>query len=260
MGHNRLGTLPDTKPWRQVIAHIAEGDSARAVATATSRAASSGLTRGASDRGVAQVVFLLARAAFAARSREFPDRLDQLGIRVPADPTLFDLTVGFTRAMQSWYHRNRGTRTDLGEVAVLSANEGITEVVGERVTGLVSAGEDIHRTMRDFSTQNGFATLAHEFFARFVRRFLLYHLGRELSQHVGGVSRFADSVAYASFITELNIHCREAALIVRRYAGEWFEKHKVNKGITQQLAADFTSYALRRKLAPELKKREDRGG
>ncbi|WP_439630598.1 hypothetical protein [Gemmata sp.] len=260
MGHNRLGTLPDTRPWRRVVAHIAEGDSAAAVACATSRAAVTGFDRGAGDRGVARVVFLLARAAAAARADAFHTALGGVGVTVPANPGLFDLTAGFAAAVQDWYRTHRDPRTDLAEVAVLAAAETLTALVGDRADGLFPTGDDVRRAVRDLSTQNGFAHLAHEFFARFVRRFLMYHLGRELSQHVGGNNRFADTAAYAAFVTEIDTHCREAAAIVRRFAGEWHKKNKVEAGISEAQARGFTAYCLRKKIAPELFIRGARGG
>src|SRR5262249_17277229 len=147
---------------------------------------------------------------------------------------------------------NRAPRTDLGEMASLSAAEALTACVGERLGGLFPTGEEVHRTVSEFSTRNGFAALAHEFFARFTKRFLLYHLGRELSQHDGANGRFGHQAAYSHFITDLEVHCRETALIVWQYSGDWYDKARFERGITEQQARNFSAYSLRRKLAPEL--------
>ncbi len=262
MGHNRLGTLPDTKPWRRVVAHIAEGDSVAAVATATMQAAVDGFNEGARDRGVAQVVFLLARSAAAAVQPQatFSDRLATLGIFVPEDPGLFDFTAAVTAAMRNWYGANPGKHTDLSELAVLAGGEAVTAIIGDRAAGLFQAEGELHRAVRNFSTKSGFAYLAHQFFSRFVRRFLLYHLSRELSQHVGGNGRFADANAHTAFLAELNTHCSEAAMIVREFAGRWYDKYKVEEGITQPQARGFCLHCLRDKLAPELTIRGQRNG
>lgn len=259
MGHNRLGTLPDTRPWRRVVAHIAEGESAAAVAAAASEAAVQGLERGQSDRGVARVVWLLARTAVAARRDDFAGALAALGVHTPAEPGLFDLTAAFAAAMRAWYSTH-AARTDLGEMAVLAACEAETVCVGERVTGLFPTGDEVRRTVRDFSTKNGFAALAHEFFSSFVRRFLLYHLGRELSQHVGGNSRFADHAAHTAFLDDLRVHCREVAVIARDYSGGWYDKAKFEQGITEEQARRFAAHCLGGKLRRELAVRGRRHG
>lgn len=259
MGHNRLGTLPDTRPWRNVVGQIADGASTAAVAGATSTAAVKGLLRGQADRGVAHVVYLLARIALAARQPGFADNLGKLGVRVPAEPSLYDLTAAFSSAMRTWYSAGATRRTDIGDMAVLAAAESLTACIGERLPGLFEAGEEVRRTVRDFSTKNGFAALGHEFFSRFTRRFLLYHLGRELSQHVGGNGRFADHSAHTGFVTDLGIHCREAALVVRQFCGGWYDKAMFEKGITERQAQGFSAKCLD-KLRRELANRGSRNG
>jgi hypothetical protein len=251
MGHNRLGTLPDTRPWRNVVGHIADGASAAVVAGATTAAAVRGPERGEKDRGVARVIFLLARIAVAARQGDFAAALAALGINVPAEPGLFDLTAGFTSAVRAWYPALAVRRTDLGEMATLAASEALTVCIGERVAGLFPTGDEVRRTVREFSTKNGFAALAHEFYARFTRRFLLYHLGRELSLYVGGNGRFADHAAHTAFVADLEVHCREAGLIVRDYSGGWYDKAKFEQGITERQATGFSAYCLK-KLRREL--------
>lgn len=252
MGHNRLGTLPDSRPWRRVVAHIAEGDGVAVVAAAASKAAVGGLERGASDRGVSHVVFLLARAALAARTPDLAGALGGVGVSVPTDPGLFDLTAALTAASRDRFETDRGSRTDLGEMAVLAGAEAVTHVVGERVVGLFPSGGELRDALRESSTKAGFAHLAHEFFSRFLRRFLLYHLSRELSRHVGGNGRFADAAAHNAFLADLATHCREAAAIVRVYSGEWYDKARFEKGVTERQARGFTEYCLDGKLAKEL--------
>lgn len=261
MGSNRLGRLLDTKPWRRVVERIAAGDSAAVVAGATSRAAVRGLERGEWDKGVARVVFLLARTAVAARTDDFARALAAVDVRVPHAPGLFDLTAGLTAAVQTWHSANSGRRTDLGEMAALAAAECLAALVGDHATGLFPTGDEVRNAVRDFSTANGFQALGHDYFARFARRFLLYHLGRELSQHVGGARRFADHAAHARFVADLETHCREAAGIVRGFAGEWYAKYRsaFMGGVTERQAAGFTAKCLE-KLRGELQRRGASGG
>jgi hypothetical protein len=250
MGHVRLGTLPNTRPWQRVVAQIAEGANVADIAAATSKAAVTGFGKAQTDPGVAQAVFLLARCSLAARELDFATALGIIQVHVPKEPGLFDLTAGFAKAIQRWHSTTLLPRTDLGEMATL---------VGERSPSLFPNGEEVHRATREFSTKSGFATLAHEFFSRLSRRFLLYHLGRELSQHVGNNGRFADFEAHTSFVTDLDTHCREAALIVRTYAGEWYDKARFEEGITQKQAGRFSSHCMK-KLGGEFLKRGTRHG
>jgi len=259
MGHIRLGTLPDTRPWRRVVGHIADGDTVGTVAAATSAAAVGGLERAIGDAGLGNVVYLLAHTVLAAREARFAVELARLGITVPNDPGLFDLTAGFSAAVRNWHHTARVPRTDLGELAELAAIESLTRCIGGRSDGLFPTGEEVHRATRAFSTRAGFATLAHEFFSRFTQRFLLYHLGRELPLHVGGNGRFADPTAQTHFIDDLEVHAREAAVIVKTFAGDWYSKARFEEGITRRQAQGFTAHCLE-KLGLELERRGGRDG
>src|SRR6185437_6281163 len=120
-------------------------------------------------------------------------------------------------------------------------------------------GNEVHSAIRGFSTRKGFSVLAHEFFARFTQRFLLYHLGRELPLHVGGNGRFADPSAQTSFVDDLEIHAREAAIIVKTFAGDWYSKANFEEGITERQARGFTAHCLT-KLEMELDRRGARHG
>jgi hypothetical protein len=259
MGHVRLGTLPDTRPWRMVVAQIADGATVAAVAGATSTAAVRGLKLAEADPGLAHVVYLLAHTALAARQPDFARALAALHVTVPDDPGLFDLTAGFAEALRQWRSASRTPQSDIGEMAALAAVEALTRCVGERSRGLFPTGGEVHAAAREFSTRAGFAGLAHEFYARFTQRFLLYHLGRELSQHVGGNGRFADPAAHAAFVADLDTHCREAAIIVRSYAGGWYDKAKFEEGITEDQARRFAAYSVT-KLGKELEARGARNG
>ncbi len=68
MGHIRLGRLPKTLAWRDVIGLLdTEPDDAASIASATVRAADSRLRKLASDPSLAFSVWLLVRAMTAAR-------------------------------------------------------------------------------------------------------------------------------------------------------------------------------------------------
>src|SRR5206468_3210588 len=124
---------------------------------------------------------------------------------------------------------------------------------------LFPTGGEVRRAVRTFSTRKGFAFLAGAFFARFAERFLLYHLGRELSLHVGGNGRFADPRAHTAFVDDLGIHCREAAVIVKEFAAGWYSRANFVAGITERQAAGFAAHCVE-KLEAELAVRGGRDG
>ena len=59
---------------------------------------------------------------------------------------------------------------------------------------------------------------------------LEYYLSRELPLHVGAGQRFPALADYGGFGREMNIHCREAAKVVERFAGEWHARENYQQG------------------------------
>ncbi len=261
MGHQRIGTLPDTAPWRRVVAALADDADVGAVAAATIEAAATGLRLAHDDKGLVYSTWLLARLALAARSADFAEGLREADLVLPDAPDLFDIVAAFSDAVDRRLYRSRA-RTDLGEMAQLAAVESLSRLLGQRSANLFgTTPAEVHTGARELSTARGFGTLAHEFFSRFAQRFLTYHLGRELSLHVGANARFAGPDAHNDFVDRLEVHCREAAGIMRRFAADWYSKANspAGKGVTLPSTRGFVNRILE-KLEGELRARGRRDG
>jgi hypothetical protein len=259
MGHARHRTLPDTVPWRDVVAHLADGASVAEVAASTTRAAVRGLDQACGDIGMRHTVYLLSQVALAARADDFAGALRTAGIRVAVSPGVFELTQAFGDAVED-HVRAAHKPSDLGEMARLAAIEAINTQLADRSRSLFDVTPaEVQTSARELSTPAGFRTLYHEFFARFAGRFLAYHLSRELAFHVGGNGRFPNPDAHTAFLGDLDHHCRQAALTVRTYAEDWYSKHNFLGGITPAKANRFADHCLT-KLRDELLVRGGRGG
>jgi hypothetical protein len=253
MGHLRLGDLPKTRRWIQVVALLGEGASTDTIASATLEAAENGFLKAAYDEGFKYAVWLLTQTTLAARESNFAGGLRKLGIDVPKNPGLFDIIGAFTKHVDS-YLTQRRARTDLSEMAQLAAVEVLSEKCMERSRSLFgTTPEDVHQAIRGLSTQKNFAVLARDFFSRFTYRYLNYFLSRETSKHVGPNGRFADSDEHTAFNEALALHCRQSAEIVRDFAGGWYSKTAYETGITPKDTASFAYVALG-KLGSELKR------
>jgi hypothetical protein len=135
--------------------------------------------------------------------------------------------------------RERGGRTDLGEMAQMAAVESLTAVVGPTLPSLFGPEPaEVQRAIGRYAGGDRFAALAREFFARLTGRSLDYYLSRELSSHTGAGERFADDAARARFDDALERHCREASRIVEDYAGGWYGKNVYQRdGLTPSTSA-----------------------
>jgi hypothetical protein len=256
MGHKRLGSLPQTRRWQQVVASLDRGESVARIAAASSGAAEGALYRASSDPALIRAFWLLTQLPLAAREADFSERLSELGLTVGGSPQLFEIIGAFSEAIDA-HVRAVSERSDLGEMAQLAAAESFSAIVGRSLPGLFeTTAEEVKQAIGRLATSKQFSDLARDFFARLTRRHLEYYLSRELSNHVGPGSRFRSIAEHSNFSADLDQHCREAARIVREFAGDWFGKSNYEGGITPEKAQAFLFVSLK-KISSELRKRRD---
>ena len=186
MGHNRLGELPRTRRFNQVVELIVGGGDAVSVAAATLNAVEDALETAASDNGFSRAAWLLTQLPAAARDSDYVDRLRQLGVDVAGPPGFFELIGAVSDALDTQVGDAAG-RSDLGEMARMAATEALARVVGEQSGSLFeTTGDDLRPQLAAHATKNRFGSLAREFVAAYVRRHLTFYLSRALPNHVGG--------------------------------------------------------------------------
>lgn len=137
--------------------------------------------------------------------------------------------------------------------------ESLTAIAGRETADLFGSGHDPAATraaLSGLATMKQFGILARDFFARLTRRCLDYFLSRELPNHVGLNARFRSHAEFLAFEDALDRHCRETALIVRDFAGEWFSKSTYQGGIDPPKAGGFAHVALDKVLS-ELRVRHE---
>lgn len=256
MGHQRLGTLPRSRLWRDVVELLDHRADVEDVAAATSLAAERAMIDASKDPAVQHAFFLIAKIPLAARAKDFRAALGALGIRVKHGPMLMDIVCGMMEAIDA-RATLIGRRSDYGEIAQLSAAEALHAVIGREMRELfgVDAGAT-KSTIAGFATVKQFAVLARDFFARLTRRHINYYLSRELSTHVGPGRRFITVREHRLFEDALDIHCREATRVIKEYSGEWLSKQNYEGGIDPAKAGRFVSYAAE-KIRAELRYRRN---
>jgi hypothetical protein len=255
MGHIRLGTLPRTRKWIEVLDLIGGGAGSPEVAAATLDASERGLAGAAKDAGLVHSTWLLTQIPLAARSEDFAARLQELGLEIGTAPSVLEV-AGALAAGVDEHLRRKGGRTDLGEMAQMAACEALV-ALGTPATGNLfeTTAPTAQEALKGLSTPKQFSKLAREFFSRLSRKYLSYFLSRELSNYVSGEGRFANVEAHAEFNQGLDLYCRQAARIVEEFSGGWFSKTNYEGGITPEKAARFVHVALK-KLRAELARGE----
>ena len=128
MGHIRLGRLPRTRKWQQVVALLEEATPVGGIAAASADAAEAGIRQAIGDPALSHSFWLLTQIPLAARSPDLAASLEKLGLRVGPEPTLMEVVSAFSQAVDQHVGR-AGGRTDLGEMAQHAAAESLAAAV-----------------------------------------------------------------------------------------------------------------------------------
>jgi hypothetical protein len=251
MGHFLLGRLSGTPKWTHVVDLIASGADAPAVALAVLSASKKELETAAQDPILGYTTWLLTQVPLAAKGRKVFEELQAKGLQLFYRPNLMEVVEAFTDTVDAYADQQK-RRSDIGEMAQLSAVESLTSMIGEKTGSLFGATpKDVQKALRSFTANKNFSLLTQEFFARFLRRYLSYFLSRELSNHVGPNRRFANIYKHIEFNRDLDLYCRQVTRIVKNFAGGWFSKANYDGGINLSKARIFTYEALK-KIRDEL--------
>jgi len=250
MGHIRLGQLPKTKRWSQVI-ELLDDPSVEVprVAEAIVRAAEDAYRQAGDDPGIVESLRVMAFIADASRRDDFAQALADYGLPTTGSQ---DAIAFLAKVFQETERRFGPTarRTVFTEFALAALQEAMSETVGVQTGSLFLSGvEDMRDAYRAFSTQRGFAKLARLFFARFLARSLRYFSDQEASNQLGGGGRLHDQSDLRVFNAAVDRYAFEAARIVEDFAGGWYSKRRWLGDVerTEGLAA-----IAMRKIADEL--------
>lgn len=258
MGHVRLGKPPATRKWHQVVELLGAHQLAVAdIAAAVERSADRSLSTAVKDPGFVESFWLLLKLPQAVAATDPQAALQSLGIRVPTDHGIADLTAGFEAAFEQFRRRNAVGFTDFAFIARDAAISALASLAHERGPGLwTSTAEDDRATVASFASTTRFGELAQTFFTNVLRGHIRYFLDREVPRHIG-VGHALASVADAEYFDEaIRRHCRETTIIMRAFARDWLGKNHFHLGkeITREEAAALAAYAFT-KIRTELNNR-----
>lgn len=255
MGHIRLGRLPKTRRWTEVINLLDTApDDPAALADAVVRAAEHRLRQLANDQGLGYNFWLLTRIAWAARGQNFAEDLSGLGITVSPSTSSLQVIAQVADRVRAELS-SAPSSGDFAEIGSLALRTALTDTVAQQGPSLFGSSlEDLQNAFRAYSTQVQFGRLAHRFFGDFFARVLRSYVDRELANHVGsspGLSNLSES---RNFLEGLDLYARQSARIMEHFAGGWYSRHNwESRGeISREETQRFVAYTLQ-KLRSELK-------
>jgi hypothetical protein len=261
MGHTRLGKIPTSKKWKEVVGLLASeageevlslGDDVPAISSLAIKAAEAGIEKAISDPGLKYTFYLLTQLVLAAREPDWQERLSKHGVRLADDGSIFDLTAEVQDSISSYLSKH-GRPTDISEISQQAIGEALSSLAGPRAQSLFGSGADeLKIALKELSTKKGFSKLGQAFFGRFMARFLNFYLSRETAARVGQ-SRLTQIGELTRFNDALLTHCNQSAQIVHTFCGEWYSKTEFKEGISLRNTSGFLAVAMK-KLREELRR------
>lgn len=228
MGHERVGTLPRTVSWRQVVGQLEKATSGSEASGSSIAAATIGLVNSRfehlhRDPGVQAAFGFLVAVARASPptgpGRAAPD------FDLPSDATPLRLAV----ALNKWVDTNAQSR-EYAELAKRSAAEALASWHQQQSKQLrlfePQQGSSIPTVWSEASTGGGFSEISRLFFASFTERYLRYFIEREASavaQSIESRERLAERLH--SSIDLVSRHAFETSKIAQSFAAGWFNKN-----------------------------------
>jgi hypothetical protein len=255
MGHIRLGILPINRKWQEVINLLGIPGSPAQIADATSTAAEKGIEFAKYDNGVSNVVFLFIKVIWDAKQANVTDDVTRVDRTRTEGSTLTDFVANFNNALEKKLAK-LGKRSDLAEMARYSSVETLTELCKQETKSLFGvSSNDAQQALSKWATPKKFGYVGQIFFAKFLYRFLDYHLSREIPSHIGPDKSFSNISKCAAFKKALELHCYQTARIAKEFSGCWPKAAQFRGGITlQNVRTQFLPCALT-KISDELKLR-----
>lgn len=228
MGHERVGNLPKTHRWHELVRRIADfeplASDASEIAEQTLRNVHSRYRRIPQDEGVRAAFVFLVNLAVASRSANPQGGLRAMGIELPANPT----PLSIARAIHEWVQARRESAeyAQIAQGAAVDAVGGWYDQHKGAQQSLFEPSDAAFETWRKAGNGSGFCELARLFFANMTTRYLSYFLDREASSALGNLAKrekFQDQLR--NHVDEVSRHAFETAKITQSFAAGWFNRY-----------------------------------
>jgi hypothetical protein len=253
MGHERVGGLPRTKPWRNVVSAIHRIESSNSelsrLANLTLENVRTRYEKIHEDSGVqAAIGFLVSLSTSELPSGE---GIAGLEIDLKNNPSPLRLTT----ELNDWVKSNSDS-CEYAELAKRAAADTILQWTNSKLqqTNLFGFGQKSAEVWSQASSGAGFCEVSRLFFAKFTERYLKYFLDREASAELPNLitrNRFGDQLR--EHIDLVSQHAFETSKITQSFAAGWFNKHAKDKRPTNREIKGFLALAFG-KLREELKR------
>lgn len=258
MGHVRLGRLPATRKWKDVVKLLGGAEvEISSLAEAVERACDRSLADAVKDPAFVEALWLFLKIPQAARADNFAGELGKLGLEVPNDPTLTDVLVAIDGALEDVRLQKDKALSDFGLIAKNAAISALRSLINDRSPSLwAPTQEDERTTLATFASTEHFGELTQRFFTKLLAGHLQYFLDRAIPEQIGPGGAIQSVTDTRTLDETISQHCSETTVIMRAFARDWLGKNRFhqNRELSRLDATGFAAHAFT-KIRSELSRR-----
>ena len=255
MGHERVGALPRTKRWGDVVAQMAESsgsqDDVAAIANAILQNVRAQFRKMHSDDGVVAAFQFLVALTKSASLEDLGGASFSPGVNLEGSPS----TLRLIGQLRSWVEAQGGSR-EYADIAAKASADAISLWSAQQSmqANLFTGPGDSRDIWQRADNGAGFCEVSRLFFSKFTERYLNYFLEREASAAMAGASerdRLASQLR--DHIDGVSRFAFETSRITQSFAAGWFNNHARDRYPSKDESRGFLNVAFG-KMREELRR------
>lgn len=255
MGHERVGMLPRTKRWRNIVSDInlaaVSPSQAGQIADRTLENVRKQYQNIMYDKGVISAFKFLVALAVCSKKQTPGAELRKLGITASDNPNPLSLT----KAAHLWVQENQDS-PEYARIAQYAVGDALAvwHQRNSKQLALLGMPETPYDIWSKAGNGAGFCEISRLFFAKFTERYLNFYLEREATAATASISeRESVKQNIRNQVDVISQHAFETSKITQSFAAGWFNKHALDHVPDDQVIAGFLRHAFE-KMREELKR------
>ncbi len=256
MGHERVGFLPKSKRWTDLVSQMGAvysgGVPAASIANQTLENVRQRYETLFKDDTVKSIFAFLVAFASACRDSDPRLSLQHSNINISENPTLLSIVKALRTSIP-----DSQIASEYGQLALAAAADAIghwQKDYANKNLPLFQPASNFSETWRDLGKGSGFCELSRLYFGKLTERYLNYFLDRAASATLKDIAQreqFQSDIS--AHIDGISRHAFETAKITQSFAAGWFNKNTRDGLPDSQQIEGFLSIAFG-KLRDELRR------
>ncbi len=247
MGHERVGILPKSKKWREIVIDIVDFDSDKPEITPIVQKTLEGVRNQFDnlqyDKSVFEIFKFLILLSISGKRENQKEFLSSLDINIPKNQS----ALGLAKSLNKYLESQGVNSKEFESLAKSSAFDTIADWYEKSSTNqfLLFDKQNISDVWSTAADGRGFCELSRIYFSNLVERYLKYFVEREASSKMPFFKdRNSLNSQLEKHIDQISKHAFETTKITQSYSAGWFNKHTKDKVPSDRLIKNYIGYSL----------------